>query len=456
MSWTTVKLKKVLKQYRIEHIVQNDREYKQVTISKHDGVKYRGLKHGKDIGRKRQFIIDLKKYPNTLMLVRQGVYEGAIGIAPVEVDECIATENMPMFSIDNISLDYLRIIIQSPFFKEEIEKIPTTGSAQKSIHEKQILEIEIPLPELNEQLKIVDSFLHNKNRIEAISAEIAHQLDTVKQLRQAFLREAMQGKLTAKWRAENTDVEPARELLKKIKTEKEKLFKEGKLKKQKPLSLIQVDEIPFEIPESWEWCKIDALVLDINKDIRTGPFGTALNKSEHKVEGVPVWGIESISKNGQFTFKNKIFVTNEKAIKMKSFEVYGGDLIISRSGTIGELCMLPYTIEKGLLSTNLMKISIDKRMMLPEVFCHVIKGSSYIEDMLRDFCSGSTRLFLTQKILKKLLFPLPSLAEQQQIVTKLDELMQYCDKLEESIKTSQLQNEMLLQQVLREALESKK
>ena len=73
MSWQKVKLKEVLKQYRVQHIVQDDIEYRQVTISKYNGVTYRGTKIGKDIGRKRQFVIDLKKYPNTLMLVRQGV-----------------------------------------------------------------------------------------------------------------------------------------------------------------------------------------------------------------------------------------------------------------------------------------------------------------------------------------------------------------------------------------------
>ena len=138
MSWRKVKLFEVLKQYRVEHLVQDNVEYKQVTISKHDGVYFRGFKKGKDIGRKRQFIVDLKKYPNTLMFVRQGVEGGSIGIAPKEVDCCIATENMPMFSIEGIETDFLKAIIKSKLFRDEIAKIPTTGSAQKSIHERQV------------------------------------------------------------------------------------------------------------------------------------------------------------------------------------------------------------------------------------------------------------------------------------------------------------------------------
>lgn len=122
MSWKKVKLKQILKQYRIEHLVQNDIEYKQVTISKYDGVTFRGTKIGKEIGRKRQFIIDLKKHPNTLMFVRQGVQDGSIGIAPLEVDGCIATENMPMFSIEGINLEYLKFLLKSPYFYDELKK----------------------------------------------------------------------------------------------------------------------------------------------------------------------------------------------------------------------------------------------------------------------------------------------------------------------------------------------
>ena len=232
MSWQKVKLKQVLKQYRVQHIVQDDNEYKQVTISKYDGVTYRGTKIGKDIGRKRQFVIDLKKYPNTLMLVRQGVQDGSIGIAPAEVDGCIATENMPMFSVEGIDLEYLRFLLKSPYFFDELNKIETTGSAQKSIHERQILEIEIPLPSLEEQKQFVNELTKLKNGGLEISSELTHQLDLIKQLRQAFLREAMQGKLC---HAELVSVsqETGNELLAKIKAEKAQLIAEKKLKKEK-------------------------------------------------------------------------------------------------------------------------------------------------------------------------------------------------------------------------------
>ena len=146
-------------------------------------------------------------------------------------------------------------------------------------------------------------------------------------------------------------------------------------------------------------------------------------------------------------------MTAEKAEELKSFYAKAGDLIISRSGTIAELCMLPDGIKSGLISTNLMKISVDKNVIYPEFFCHQIKGASHVRDMLADFCSGSTRLFLMQTILKKMIFPLPPLAEQKQIVEKLEKLMAYCDELEANIRTSKGHAKTLLQVALKEALE---
>jgi type I restriction enzyme S subunit len=327
------------------------------------------------------------------------------------------------------------------------------GMANVTLPIKEIAKIEIPLPSLEEQMEFVEKYALLETDSEDISSELTHQLDLIKQLRQSFLREAMQGKLLCHAELVSASQQTGQQLLAKIKAEKAQLIAEKKLKKEKPLPVILAEEIPFEIPEHWVWCKIDKLVTSLSKDIRTGPFGTSLQKHEHKKEGVPVWGIESISKDGKFTKRNKIYVSDEKANQLKSFEVKGRDLIISRSGTIGELCMLPTEIEYGLISTNLMKISVNQQVILPEFFCHIIKGGAYITKMLEEFCSGSTRLFITQKILSKLIFPLPPLHEQEQIVAKLEELMAFCDGLEQSIKESQGYNEMLLQQVLREALQ---
>lgn len=442
MSWKKIKLKQILKQYRIEHIVQNDVEYKQVTISKYDGVTFRGTKIGREIGRKRQFLIDLKKFPNTLMLVRQGVQDGSIGIAPLEVDGCIATENMPMFSVEGINLDYLKFILKSPYFFDELKKIETTGSAQKSIHEREILEIEIPFPEIEEQENIVVELLKKRERSLTISTELTHQLTLVKQLRQSFLREAMQGKLTAEFRSANPELiegeNSAQALLNRI------VALAQSTKKGKELAPVSEDEIPFEIPESWVWCRL----LNIG---RISGGGTPSMANVEYWNGHIPW----VSPKDMWTeivSDTEMKVTTKGIIESSTNLIpIGSLLIVGRSGILKR--KLPVAINSVECTVNQ-----DMKVIIP----HVLKMNRYVKFMLGGLESTVLKEFvkfgMTVHSLKydefaRMPIPLPPLSEQQAIVSKLDELMRTCDELEASIRSSQQQNEMLLQQVLREALE---
>ena len=440
MSWQKIKLKDVLKQYRIQHIVQDNVEYKQVTISKYDGVTYRGTKVGKDIGRKRQFIIDLKKYPNTLMLVRQGVQDGSIGIAPKEVDGCIATENMPMFSVEGVDLEYLRFLLKSPYFYDELNKIETTGSAQKSIHERQILEIEIPLPDLEEQKLFVKELTKLKNSGIEISYELSHQLSFIKQLRQAFLREAMQGLLVIT----ETNGETGAELLEKIKAEKAQLIKDKKLKKEKELPPISDDEIPFEIPEHWTWCRLGEVCTKITDGTHHSPtnilegefmYVTAKNIKER---GVDLTNITYVSKDVH------------DSIYTRCNPEYGDILYIKDGATTGVVTInnlhQPFSL---LSSVALLKVGkhVHNRFLM------MLMRSPFYYEEIRNNMYGVALTRVTLAKINNSLIPLPPLHEQQQIVAKLDELMAFCDGLEISIKASQGLNEKLLQEVLREALQ---
>ena len=204
-DWTTRKLGDFLKPYRIEHIVQDDTYYRQVKISKNHGISFRGSMIGKSIGRKRQFIIDLKTYPNTALFTRQGIRDGAIGIAPLEVDKCIVTENMPMMSVDTnlIEMAYLRKLLLSEYLYEKIRLLTVVGSAQKSIHERDFLNIAIELP----HIKIQETECKRFNSLDAehadLKTELTHQQTLLKKLRQQILQEAIEGKLTADWRKQH-------------------------------------------------------------------------------------------------------------------------------------------------------------------------------------------------------------------------------------------------------------
>ncbi|HRH64682.1 MAG TPA: restriction endonuclease subunit S [Bacteroidia bacterium] len=437
MSWKKVKLKQILKQYRIEHLVQNDIEYKQVTISKYDGVTFRGTKMGKEIGRKRQFQIDLKKYPNTLMFVRQGVQDGSIGIAPLEVDGCIATENMPMFSVEGINLEYLKFLLKSPYFYDELNKIQTTGSAQKSIHEREILEIEIPFPDIDEQEEIVKELSSKKDNSIEISTELTHQLTLVKKLRQQLLQDAVQGKLVEP----NPKDEPASELLKKIKAEKEKLISEKKLKKEKEIPPIKPEEIPFDIPENWVWCRLGEICTKITDGFHNTPPKVS--------KGIPYIAATQV-KSDKIDWDNCNYVDEKyhRELYIKAYPQKGEILVVNIGAGCGTPAIIDVDFEFSFKNTAILKFN--QSLILNKLLFYYFLLRK--DEIYAELTKGGLQPFLSLKILSEIDFPLPPIAEQNRIVQKLDELMQYCNELEASIKQSELQKEKLLQQVLREAL----
>jgi type I restriction enzyme S subunit len=316
------------------------------------------------------------------------------------------------------------------------------GMANVTLPLKEIAKIEIPVLPIEEQMKFVKNYGILGIKKEEISTELTHQLDLVKQMRQAFLREAMQGKLTAAWRAENPETEPASQLLARIKAEKGKLVKEGKLKKQKSLPPIKEEEIPFEIPEGWEWCRLGSIV-----EMKRGRFSIRPRNDPRYFKGSYLFlQIGSLDEKGS-TIMDAPQTLNEKGLSVSKLFPKNTIAIAIVGGTIGNLGVLgkdmcftdsiigffPYSHwynQKFLLNFL--------RFKQPE-----IKFASYQ-------MAGQPNIKIPT--LSELYFPLPPLAEQQLIDTKLDELMHLCDQLEASIKASQQQNELLLQQVLREAL----
>lgn len=197
---------------------------------------------------------------------------------------------------------------------------------------------------------------------------------------------------------------------------------------------------------------IEELLVTDRKGMSTGPFGTMLKKHEHKTTGVPMLGIENID-SGKFIDGNKIFVTPEKSAELKSFALKSGDIIISRSGTVGELCVVPPRMEGALLSTNLMRVSLDCQKVLPEYFIYLFQSKGIVLDQVKELCKGSTRIFLNQTILKQIQFPIPNVHEQLQIINTIESRLTFCDNIEKTVDTALAQADAMRQSILKQAFE---
>ncbi len=398
---------------------------------------------------------------SNMYLVKEGDFvlsgidarNGAFGIVPKELNNAIVTNDFWCLEPKNEILrkDFFLFITSTSFF-DYICKQCSDGTTQRiRLQKDKFLNYEITLPPIDEQEKVVKALTESKQLNKNISNELSHQLDLVKQLRQAFLREAMQGKLTSEWRKQPPELiegaNSATELLKKIKKEKEQLIKGEKIKKQKPLPHIKPEEVPFEIPESWIWCRLGE-VCEIKRG--KGP--------KYTEDGV----VKMLNQKCVRWFD--IEIEHSKAVDKNWYEsvsddckVLTGDLLVNSTGdgTIGRSALADQKCSGFIFDSHILRVRgyLGTNQAL---LCSIINsayGQKLIESLKGATSTKQTELGVNN--LSNFRIPLPPLSEQQQIVAKLDQLMSYCDQLEESIKASQQQNELLLQEVLREALEPK-
>lgn len=219
-----------LNRIKIPIDILNDSTYKRITIKiNHKGVSQRDETIGAKIGTKKQFVVR----GNDFILSKIDARSGAFGIIPPELDKAIITGNFWTYEVNKrlIDTDWFYHFTSSNNFNEICERASTGTTHRKYLDEKKFLNFEINLPSVDDQKEIVRRLNNRKNNFRNFNSEIEHQQSLLKKLRQLILQDAVKGKLVK----QNAKEEPSRELLKRIKAEKEKLIKQGKIKKEKPL-----------------------------------------------------------------------------------------------------------------------------------------------------------------------------------------------------------------------------
>jgi type I restriction enzyme S subunit len=437
------KIGEFLNRSKIPVDIQDNLQYNRVTIRiNHNGVSLRDSEVGKKIGTKKQFILKAGQFIVSKIDARYG----AFGIAPIEVDNAIITGNFWAYDVDTnlINIDWFNQFTNSPVFYEVCERASSGITHRKYLDEKFFLNYQILLPSVKEQLIQIDKINSQKVTFGELSSELSHQLTLVKKLRQQLLQDAVQGKLVEQNKSRKDSGETGSELLKKIKAEKAKLIAEKKLKKEKDLPPIKLEEIPFEIPDNWVWCRLGEICsIKGGKRVANG-YKLLKEPTPH------IYIRVSDMKNGTVDDSDLHYLDETMFQKIKQYTISKEDIYMTIvGGTIGKCGLIPDIFDNMNLTENAAKIS---PILVDKVYLWKCLDSPFCQDQ---FIDKTKQVGVQKMALNRFscsLIPLPPLSEQNRIVEKLDELMQYCDNLEESIKESQAQNEKLLQQVLREAL----
>ena len=251
-------------------------------------------------------------------------------------------------------------------------------------------------------------------------------MDT-KKLRQKILDLAIRGKLVP----QDPNDEPASVLLERIRAEKEQLIKEGKIKRSKKSAATDkshYENVPFEIPENWVWCKLDNLAF-----YKKGPFGSSLTKSMFIPDNGDAYKVyeqkNAIQKDSNL---GHYFISDEKFQELKGFEVLPNDIIVSCAGTIGETYIMPSDFRSGIINQALMIIRLHNIDITPFYllyFDFILKNEAG-----KDGKGTAIKNIPPFDILKNYWIPLPPLAEQDRIIKEVALWQRFIDSIDGDIE----------------------
>lgn len=253
-------------------------------------------------------------------------------------------------------------------------------------------------------------------------------MDT-KVLKDKILQLAIEGKLVP----QNENDEPASVILERIKNEKEKLIKDKVIKKEKSLPDITKEDILFDIPDRWEWCRVGNVCWFINGD-RGKNYPS---KKDLVDKGIPFINAGHLV-NGEISRIGMNYISEEKYESLSSGKVKNDDIIYCLRGTLGKNAIVK-NINKGAIASSLVIIRLVLSESIDIKFLYYFMNSKYELYQRNNFNNGSAQPNLSADSVKKFIMPIPPLEEQKRIVAKVDSLFKLIDKLDNN-KQDLLQN----------------
>ena len=332
------------------------------------------------------------------------------------------------FNLIDVKLkEYVTLLMYTDFFLQ-YAKENATGSTIKNVSLAVMNSFVFPLPPLAEQKRIVAKIEELLPKVEEYgkAQDALNKLneELPDRLKKSILQEAITGRLVP----QDPNDEPASVLLDKIRAEKKQLFKEGKLKKKDlEETPISEDEKPFDIPESWEWCKLNDLCIFLSR-------GKSPSYSDVPTN-YPVFAQKCNLKDGGISLEQARFLKPETVSKwQEEYHLRTDDVLVNSTGTgtvcrtrlFNENCLgkYPFTVPDSHVSVVRTSDNISSAYI-----CFLFNSKLY-QDYWEDRLAGSTnQKELYIGVLQNTIIPLPPLAEQKRIVAKIEEVFKEIDKL---------------------------
>lgn len=373
-----------------------------------------------------------------------------------------STEFHVLRAQSGINAKYIYYYVSSQGFRREAEHNMSGAVGQRRVTTPYLSACEVPIPPTNEQHRIVA-------KIEELFSELDKGIENLKTARaqlkvyrQALLKHAFEGKLTAQWRAKNQDkLETADALLKRIQQERAQRYQQqladweaagkqgSKPKTPKPLPPLTAEEqaeLP-ELPEGWGWVRLASIVSVLS--------GYAFKSSDFVSAGVPVVKIANVGYS-EFVDKDQEFLDSSFLQNHKDFRIAPDDFLLALTRPITnnrtKVCRYPKDAPLALLNQRVsaMKDVETNPNYLYSYFCTLL-----FKESIRSKFSETLQPNLSPKDLESCPIPICALAEQAQIFCEIESRLSEVDQLDQTIITSLQQAEALRQSILKKAFSGK-
>jgi len=421
----------------------NNKEVRLIQLSnigengwRNENTKYTTYKHAQTLSR------SMVK-AGSIVIAKMMPAGRAIIVPDIENDYILSSDAVKFIPHEELNIDYLYYAINSPAFRNQVVA-EAHGVTRVRTSLGKLQTYFLPIPPLDEQRRIVDALNKIFPYVEQYeTSEIKRkEFDIIfpDLLKKSILQEAVQGKLVP----QDENDEPASVLLERIRAEKQALIKAGKIKKDKNESVIfrrdnshyekrgseEVcidDEIPFEIPESWEWVRFDSATIYTTDYVANGSFASL--KENVKSYKTPNYAIMVKTQDFANNFTRDLTYTDESGFNfLRKSELYGGELMLSNIGaSIGKAFIIPKLDKPMTLAPNSIVVKcIDN---ITTRYLQYLMLSFYGQEMLKGFTAGTAMPKFSKTQLRNALIPLPPHKLQERIVVKLDELFLKVDTL---------------------------
>ncbi len=355
--------------------------------------------------------IMIGRYGPPIFQILRGL-EGAYNVALMKAEPKI-----------NIDKDFLYYLLQDPILFNVLVQKSNRCCGQDGIDMATLKEHIVGLPPFEDQRSIVDKIERLLPYVERY-AEAYEKLEQFnakfpEDMKRSILQYAIQGKLVEQRPEEGT----AEELYQHIQNEKQKLIKEGKIKKEKPFAEITEGEIPFDIPDNWKWVRVSEIFSILNGDRgKNYPAKSTLRK-----EGIPFISALNLDSHTVKKDDNLLCLSDEQYERLGNGKLIKGDIVVCIRGSLGKHGR--YQFDKGAIASSLVICrQFSNEDILAEYFMLYLDAPLFFA-LIREYDNGTAQPNLAAKSFEQFLFPLPPLEEQRRIVAKIEELLPYCDRL---------------------------